>query len=571
MENKSDPLIDSAPQEQSCVSYKWINIVLMVVDVILLAVLAVSLVFILQAVKKSKDPIPSPLDYLAQQYADSLPDTFLPDHYRVDPIYYFPATDQASRGTCWAFSTIYLFNTQYRAQGIRQGYLKEDEYVNFSVQAYASFLGNWCKKHPNEKVCGYGGFLINTTNDNQVEALDYFYRVIPELHNHIVPESVCPYVKTPSPDTDFECADFEKAVENNPIDFKVKGMKTAYDVRGVKQLLISAQRPLGIGVPMGSMNFYVPCEGSEYQDTEECREKYHPCPYEKDGSYCYILQVSARTGDSVFASSEYIERIIESGGHAMNIVGYNDNYQYIDRFAPKESIAEMKGTFIIHNSWGATPGHSIDFLLGKRTLENEEVQCPNHGSSLNWIPATLDCIKEKHDHKQCGTNIQRIRGHGRTSHADLLNCSSKICGVGNLYILQGESDAETVSLSNGLHKTNFINVTDINNPQTVTFTFPFWALGQIMRPVAAELVQNDIFDCGFYALPYKTLEEYRRRSWDLFDNFKVSDIELEFSPSSYLRAPESIGKNVEYLNKSTFTIPKVELDGPIPFDAIYKD
>ena len=255
----------------------------------------------------------------------------------------------------------------------------------------------------------------------------------------------------------------------------------------------------------------------------------------------------------------------------MNVVGYNDNYQYYDRFSPKESIADMKGTFIIHNSWGATPGHSIDFLLGLRTLENEEVQCPNHGSSLNWIPASFDCINENHDHTKCGTDIKRIRGRGITKHADLLNCTSNICGKGNLYVLQGKSDAETVSLSNGLHRTNFINVTDINNPQTVSFSYPFWALGQIMKPVDSEFVQNDVFDCGFYALPYKTLEEYRRRSWDLFDNFKVSDIEIEFTPSSYLSAPEAQGKNLEYLKKSSYTIPKVELDGPIPFDAIYNN
>lgn len=571
MDGRNDPLIESTPNKQSCISYKLINILLMVIDVILLVVLIVSLVFIVQAFNKSKDPIPSPLDYLAQQYADSLPDTFLPDHYRVDPMYYFPATDQGGRGTCWAFATIYLLNTQYRAQGIRQGYLQENEYVNFSVQAFAAFLGNWCKAHPDKKVCGYGGFLSDTTNDNQIEALDYFYREIDELKTSIVPESVCPYYKTQSPDTDFKCDNFADAIQNNPIEFHVKGMKTVYDVRGIKQLLVSAQRPLGIGTPVSNMNFYIPCEGSDYAETTECKEKYYPCPYDQGDSYCYALRVSARTGDSVFASSEYIERIIEGGGHAMNVVGYNDNYQYIDRFSPKESIADMKGTFIIHNSWGATPGHSIDFLLGTRTLENEEVQCPNHGSSLNWIPATLKCMKDNHDHHKCGTEIQRIRGHGRTMHSDLLNCTSDICGKGNLYILQGETDAETVALQNGLHRTNFINATDPQNPETVTFTYPFWALGQIMKPIAAEFVENDIFDCGFYALPYKTLEEYRRRSWDLFDNFKVSDVEIEFTPSSYLRAPEAQGKNLEYLKKSTFNISKVELDGPIPFDAIYKD
>ncbi|OHT06795.1 hypothetical protein TRFO_05497 [Tritrichomonas foetus] len=569
---RGDPLLVNEQQNSGC-NNRCMTIFLIVLDIILIPVLVVSLYFSMQALKKSKDPIPSPLDYLAQQYADALPDSFLPDHFRVDPIYYFPATNQYSRGTCWAFSTIYLLMTQYRAQGIRQGYMKEDEYVNISVQAFTAFLGNWCKAHPTEKVCGYGGFLKDdSTNDNQIEALKYFYEAISELAKSILPESVCPYTHVKDPSTDFKCDGFDEAVKNNPIEFKIKSMRTVYDVRGVKQLLYDAQRPLGIGIGMASMDFFVPCEGSVYADKDQCVKKEVPCPYAQDGSYCYVLTVSGRTGDAIFATSENIERITQSGGHAMNIVGYNDNWRFNDRFAPSESIAEMKGTFILHNSWGATPGHSIDFLVGDRTLENEEMMCPNHDNPLNWIPGDYDCVVQNNgDHTKCGTEIHRIRGKGRTMHSDLLVCkNTAFCKQDGKYILQGKSDAETEALSNGLHNTKFIDVTDPSNISSVTITYPFWALNQILKPNPEEYVPNDPFDCGFYALPYKTLEMYRRRSWDLFDNFKVSDIEIEFSPSSYRNAPEAQEKDLTWLNESTWTLPKVEFDGPIPFDAIYK-
>lgn len=569
----NDPLIiNDLNGQKSCFSGRCMTILLIVFDLILSAILIASLVYIIRAYNKSKEPIPSPLDYLAQQYADALPDSYLPDHFRVDQSYYVPATNQYSRGTCWAFSTIYLLMTQYRNQGIKQGYLLPTEYVNFSVQAFVSHVGNYCRSHPTEKVCGYGGFLINTTNDNEVEALDYFFK-LPELNlsTSIVPESVCPYYHTLDESTDFKCDNLADALKNNPIEFTIKKMTTVYDTRAVKQLLYKSQRPLGIGIPTSKLNFYVPCKDSEYENSKECVEHYYPCPYAQDGSYCYILGVSGRTGDGVFASSDYIERVVQAGGHAMNVVGYNDNYRYNDRLSPTESISTLHGAFILHNSWGPTPGHSIDFLVGKRTLENEEVMCPNHGNPLNWIPANYDQMIATKDYKQCGTDIKRIRGRGITAHSDLLNCTSSICGVGNKYLMLGNSDAETISLPNGLHRTKFMNVTDLNNIQNVSITYPFWALYQILKPVDEDFVQNDPFDCGFYALPYTTLDAYNRRGWNLFDNFKVSDIEIEFAPSSYARAPESNGKDLSYLNASTYTIPEVELDGPIPFDAIYKD
>ena len=566
---QEEPLLQNS--EKPCVTNRCLTHFLISLDVICVVLLAVSLYFISSALDKSKNPIPSPLDYLAQQYADSLPDTFLPDHFRVDPIYYYPATNQYSRGTCWAFSTIYLLMTQYRAQGIRQGYLREDQYVNFSVQAFTAFLGNWCKSHPTEKVCGYGGFLNqNSTNDNEIEALPYFYKAIPELANSIVPESVCPYNHTPSSDTDFQCENFEDAMKSNPIEFKIKSMRTVYDVRAIKQLLYEVQRPLGVGIAVGSMNYYIPCNGSAYETKDQCVNKSVPCPYAQDGSLCYILQISGNNAEGVFTITENIEGFTQTGGHAMNIVGYNDNWRYNDRFSPIQTLSEMKGCFILHNSWGAAPGHSIDFLVGKRTLENEEVQCPNHNYSLNWIPGSFECVLNNHgDHTKCGTEIHRIRGKGRTMHSDLLICRSSICGAGNKYILQGETDADTVALENGLFNTTFINVTDPNDIKQVVITYPFHALSSLFYPNPDEYVDNDPFDCGFYTLPYKTLESYRRRSWDLFDNFKVSDIEVEFSPSSYANAPEASNYDLKYLLNSTFTIPKVEFDGPIPFDDIY--
>jgi hypothetical protein len=54
----------------------------------------------------------------------------------------------------------------------------------------------------------------------------------------------------------------------------------------------------------------------------------------------------------------------------MNLMGWNDNWRYHSRFAPPNSVAELRGGLILHNSRGSG-GHSVDFLIGRRTLENE--------------------------------------------------------------------------------------------------------------------------------------------------------------------------------------------------------
>jgi hypothetical protein len=78
----------------------------------------------------------------------------------------------------------------------------------------------------------------------------------------------------------------------------------------------------------------------------------------------------------------------------MNIMGYNDDWLYRNRFQAPENSAQMKGGFILHNSW-RSEGHSVKYLAGLESEENEAVKCPNHKTPLNWIPATLKCVQEQ--------------------------------------------------------------------------------------------------------------------------------------------------------------------------------
>ena len=45
--------------------------------------------------------------------------------------YQLPRYSQYNRGTCWALATIGILEQSYRENGIRKGYLKENEYYYF--------------------------------------------------------------------------------------------------------------------------------------------------------------------------------------------------------------------------------------------------------------------------------------------------------------------------------------------------------------------------------------------------------------------------------------------------------
>lgn len=61
----------------------------------------------------------------------------LPSKFSVD--YVTPRQNQAHRGTCWDFATIGFLEQTYRENGVKNGWLAEDEYVAFSEQVWMDF------------------------------------------------------------------------------------------------------------------------------------------------------------------------------------------------------------------------------------------------------------------------------------------------------------------------------------------------------------------------------------------------------------------------------------------------
>ncbi|KUF97413.1 hypothetical protein AM588_10011576 [Phytophthora nicotianae] len=144
----------------------------------------------------------------------------LPSKFAVD--YVTPRQDQAYRGTCWDFATIGFLEQSYRAYGVRKGWLKPDEYVAFSEQAYGVEILKLCTGDADseqQKACRVAGdeMWMNSTEGGEVPELYYLQSGLKES---IFPQSVCKYYTNPGNDT--LCPGLEAAqAAGNPLKFEL--------------------------------------------------------------------------------------------------------------------------------------------------------------------------------------------------------------------------------------------------------------------------------------------------------------------------------------------------------------
>lgn len=226
--------------------------------------------------------------------------------------------------------------------------------------------------------------------------------------------------------------------------------------------------------------------------------------------FCSRTEFDGAAASGVFLATIDPKFMGKSGGHAMNVVGYNDGWVYRGRFQSRETHAQLRGGFILHNSWRAG-GHSPEYFLGKQSEENEAVICPNHSAPENWVPATFQCVLEAAGNRtirnflNCSQDIKRISGYGRTNGSDLLECHYKGCDHNLLYALERVSpepdrenrtarpDANVNFTASGLSEIGLIVINTSVDPyevsRVVVKSLPFWALDQYLRPIT--LVPND--------------------------------------------------------------------------------
>ncbi|EAL50093.1 papain family cysteine protease domain containing protein [Entamoeba histolytica HM-1:IMSS-B] len=547
----------------------------------------------------------------------------LPSQYLIPQNASVIPKNQQSRGSCWIFSTIGYLESSYRAYGLRHNLLNSTEYVQFSEQAYGKLIFEYCQKHKEIPICNYGGMGINQTSDGSVE---FIYYLGDYAKNIILPTSVCNYYPERG-EGEFHCNDEElpKIMATNPLNFTIKSIKTMYSVDEIKQTMYEHKSPISYGLATVQKAYYFECNEQNPQYKEKvCTECEFPCYAAASGEYirddsnaktcCSRVGMAAYSNDGIF---DLHGEVMGSGGHAMIIVGWNDefrvdreNTKYIeiqennnnrDEFGNKE-YNSVKGGFIIKNSWG-NAGHSMAYWMQNISEANEAIICPLTQSVKNWGPVDIECLKEKKTYKECG--FGRIR-HVGIEKKTLLGGTKLQCRITSnetsdvlkmsllgfepcshrdaneyIYSLVGiqsdnkEDETTSLNLKNDIPKLSDtqrifyiakIKLNEDNNTidsveEIKTNMTTLNMLEKVFKPMADEDVQNSIH-CGYYFQPYSTIRflvsDYK--AWG-YESYAFSYMDIEWDKKSYLKGNED---NIDYqwIKNSTVNYEYPQFDGP---------
>jgi hypothetical protein len=243
----------------------------------------------------------------------------------------------------------------YRANGFAKGYLQENEYVSFSEQSYALGVCDYCSGNTDDPFC-FGGPAKGTTSDGRGEWLYYLRE---QSSCSILPDAVCPYQNTD--EGQYECPGREEALERNPISFTVTSIESYYSVDSIRNALFIHRTPLLWSHAVYEATYTIPCnntateegeegkedgESSPLSTTQMCTDCLFPCPEEgKKDQCCAKFVLPGYGNDGIFSlhNEPYIH-----GGHAMLLVGYNDQFR-VDNGVPGDRKAKTIGGFIIKN------------------------------------------------------------------------------------------------------------------------------------------------------------------------------------------------------------------------------
>ena len=462
----------------------------------------------------------------------------IPGAFSVPSTYLLPIYNQHDWGTCWAFAAIYILESQYRHQGIVDGYLDASQFVRFSEEAMILYMNHLCSLHPDSYACYSNPRKLNLRDGGFPQDIVLFSQLFPDFAHSILPWSACPYQKHTN--SSAHCQNLHDLIKKNPLKFEVKSVTSRHGVERIKRLLFEKHRPITFIMPLPEQRFYLSCDNpyvnASYSDL--CTSAIYKCP--GDDTVCVPVHFGIHktaSSDMMFYSNG---ETYPGTGHAVVLVGYNDHF-VLRKSAYVNEGDRPKGGFIFRNSWGAR-GHSLDFLMGALTDEEERRICPSKDSVFDWTPTSLAGLEN-------GANFTRLT---------CVNASH--CDVNTSYALLADSSrgdkAVVRTNGNGVPVGSVIRLNDrtVHQIESLPFHHLYFAF-QVEAPV-----NNSKGVCGYMFIPYKTIDELAARRGPFATAIEAVDIEVEWDDSSY--ASSGWGKDYTHVLDSTFVLDPMEIDTP---------
>ena len=483
----------------------------------------------------------------------------VPHKFAIDGV--TPTDFQMQRGDCWLFATVGILEDSYRRYGVSMGWLAPDQYLHLSRQAFGVAVLDECLKHTD--ACAFDGDAIytgNSTTGGEVELIYY----LKQVGAGALPWSVCDYV--PTPIADRKCDGRKAALAVNPLRFDVRTLTTLYNRDDIKAALVRGGRALGLSTAMIELPYWLPCTSEtaaqlrcDPNDEATCDK----CPVER--AYAGVKCCVQVKRPQYNLRAEWYHRpgepIIKEGGHSIALVGWNDRYR---------TESGLTGGWIIRNSWedglGLSHGapvrgsRSLDYFMHRHSDSDELTVCPNSRDPRNWYACT--------DLAACG-KAETVM-FAKTAHRVLqLECldsgfyAQGACVPGEQLYLKDQGGGQGLETwGGGLSQACFIRA--LTGEEFCMPPLPVDDLGTIVQPAAGEERPNRKDLCGFYFVPYETLEAMEAALGGVW----VSDFDITWAPQSYAangHLPEYAAKyDYSLVKADTHTMHPVHFSGPLP-------
>ena len=515
----------------------------------IISVVAAGIFFFLRARPVSLEPF---------QFAKYTP---IPSIFIVNDSYLLPPANQLNRGTCWIFAPTYILESQYRHQGIMNGYLRSDEYLKLSEEAIGQGMVKFCRENPQTKPCFGSGREEGKVSSGSVEQYLDFIRFFKNFKQHILPDTSCHYQDVEDEST-IRCPNSTIDAPNNPLDFEITSTEFRFGIDPVKHMLFEAQKPITFSITNPVNRYWFPCTEPIVADSQVCLQKLYPCPNDEE-NFCGPVEYH-------LSKPHFSEHLFRRGNdmtpgvpHAIVTVGYND--EFVEPVSVNiTQRPPSKGGFILRNSWGSH-GHSLEYLSGEITRYQENSLCPNSDDPLGWIPATFECMQKENNPSSCSTDLRKVmRDHPIVGAQELRCVNATHCDPTKRYVLMRDptSDAPFVRITKtGLPLGSVIEFSEATEPRIREITslpFPYFYYA---FELVKDKVENDPTHCGYYFFHYDTVVETSKRQDPYRATWRAVRIDVEWTKESYA-ASYTKKKNYTRVLESTYHFSTVKTNNP---------
>eukprot|EP01029_Cantina_marsupialis_P030826 TRINITY_DN84_c0_g1_i1.p1 TRINITY_DN84_c0_g1~~TRINITY_DN84_c0_g1_i1.p1 ORF type:complete len:586 (-),score=189.62 TRINITY_DN84_c0_g1_i1:722-2479(-) len=510
------------------------------------------------------------IDGVSATLAKTIPDNFAVPH---------PTSRryQKSRGSCWDFATVAVPTHQYRLQGIKQGFLKETEEMQFSEQAFGVSMMEQCASSPTaKKICQTPDDRVayQSTQGGETHLMWAFKEFFGDGGLLPQDDEDCPYMHDATYKSEHACKNIKEHQKKNPVRFEIKQFDSLYTIDDIKKRISENGHAMSFSCPIYEVLYYTPVP--QKTDTSV------PCPI--NGGYtsywCESFRDNMYSMDGEFFKHNYYQMV---DGHCMLLSGYSDTFI---------SMAGHTGGFFLRNTWDdgnvsfdefavklrPRGSHSLPYLQGKISQADERVLCPNAHNPRNWYACvspkdkpTLDddlefCVGDAQDEAKVNYQPITLRCLGKsilglTCDADTDEFEYRYFkrqteqqigdNLYNMVFLQVKTDKKTKKVVDK----KVINYNEKN--------VPLGEFSKLFEPIEEQLnnLKNHDDWCGYYFYPYQVFKDMV-----LFGGSYVNDYSLEFHESSYAvnadKYPQYDYSLVKKATKSQMKMPEFPAQYP---------